>query len=136
VIRPDGSSRKTFVTIAGLTALLAAAAVGSFVLLLGPATRWSRAMAAAAARGRRPDLRDALASPALTAEQSYLLILPGRLRLRDRVVERLGIPPAVGDVIFDDELEGRGRPYIVDGLGRSPLPGDRRPCAVLRALGR
>ena len=94
-------------------------------------------MAAVAARGRGQDLRDAFASTALrTAEQSYLLILPGRLRLRDRVVERLGIPPAVGDVIFDDELEGRGRPYIVDGLGRSPLPGDRRPCAVLRALER
>jgi hypothetical protein len=63
---------------------------------------------------------------------SYLLVVPGRLR--SRVVERVGIPPFRGELIFDDELGHGQAAYVVEALGPSPLPDDARPCAMLRRL--
>jgi hypothetical protein len=42
-----------------------------------------------------------------------------------RLVERDGPPPAPGGLVAHD-----GRDYGVLGRGRSPLPGDRRPCVL------
>ena len=55
-------------------------------------------------------------------------------RLRSRIVERMGVPPFRGELIFDDELGRPGRGYVVEKLGPSPLPNDRRTCATLRTL--
>jgi protein-tyrosine-phosphatase len=46
-----------------------------------------------------------------------------------RLEQRDGDPPAVGDII-----EADGKTLIVTGLGRSPLPGDRRRCAYTQPL--
>lgn len=81
----------------------------------------------AAENGRAP-----LSMPRPTAEQSYLLVVHGRLR--SRIVERMGIPPFRGELIFDDELGRPGVGYVVEALGPSPLPNDRRTCATLRTL--
>ena len=43
-----------------------------------------------------------------------------------RLVARQGEPPAWGELLELDGLSGR-----VTRVGRSPLPGDRRPCAFL-----
>ena len=40
---------------------------------------------------------------------------------------REGAPPAVGAMV---ELDGQGR-WVVNRIGQSPLPQDRRPCAYL-----
>jgi hypothetical protein len=68
------------------------------------------------------------------AEQSYVLLVPGRRGWGDQVVERTGAPPSLGEVIFDDELGRAGQAYLVKDLSRSPLPGDKRRCAILRPL--
>jgi hypothetical protein len=68
------------------------------------------------------------------AERSYVLLLPGRRGWGDQVVERTGAPPSLGEVIFDDDLGRAGQAYLVKDVSRSPLPGDRRRCAVLRPL--
>jgi hypothetical protein len=70
----------------------------------------------------------------LRAQHSYVLVLPGSRGWGDRIVEREGAPPHLGDVIYDDELGGAGQAYVVKVVGPSPLPGDRRPCAVLGRL--
>jgi hypothetical protein len=70
----------------------------------------------------------------LAVEDSYVLILPGRGGWGDKIVEREGDPPLPGEVIFDDGLGRAGQGYVVRVIGRSPLPGDDRSCAVLRAL--
>ena len=46
------------------------------------------------------------------------------------LVEREGNPPGVGEWI---DIDGRGQ--RVTKVGRSPLPGDGRPCAYLLAYG-
>jgi hypothetical protein len=46
----------------------------------------------------------------------------------------MGIPPFRGELIFDDELGRGNQAYVVEALGQSPLPNDRRPCAMLRRL--
>ena len=38
--------------------------------------------------------------------------------------EREGDPPQVGE-----ELDDEGRTIVISKVGRSPLPGDPRPCA-------
>ena len=43
------------------------------------------------------------------------------------LLDRSGEPPAVGSVV---ELEDEGR-WVVNRVGASPLPQDRRPCAYL-----
>ena len=43
------------------------------------------------------------------------------------LVEREGEPPPVGSIV---ELDGQGR-WVVNRIGQSPLPQDRRPCAYL-----
>jgi hypothetical protein len=70
----------------------------------------------------------------LAFEHSYVLVLPGRGGWGDRIVEREGDPPLPGEVIFDDGLGRAGQGYVVRVIGPSPLPGDERSCAVLRAL--
>jgi hypothetical protein len=133
VMSPHGTSRSPWPLAAALVLLLIGATGATALALRGPAGRWSRAMASAAARGRTTGSTYTFASPALvTAEQSYLLVVPGRLR--SRVVERMGIPPFRGELIFDDELGRGNQAYVVEALGPSPLPNDRRPCAMLRRL--
>lgn len=135
VVREPGSSGSGFVVFAAIAALLAGAVLAAALLLRGPARRWSRATAAALGDRGPGAPAFAFASSALReAEQSYLLVLPGRMGLREVVVERMGVPPSLGEVIFDQELGRSSQAYVVDGLGPSPLPGDRRPCAILRAL--
>jgi hypothetical protein len=56
--------------------------------------------------------------------ERHLLFAPGPAGYT--LVPRDGSPPAVGDTL---ELEGK--PFTVAKLGRSPFPGDRRPCAFL-----
>src|SRR4051812_5745467 len=56
--------------------------------------------------------------------ERHLLFAPGPAGYT--LAERDGSPPAVGDTL---ELEGKQ--LRVAKLGRSPLPGDRRPCAFL-----
>ena len=70
----------------------------------------------------------------LAIEHSYVLVLPGREGWGDRIVEREGNPPLLGEVIVDDGLGRAGQAYVVRVIRRSPLPGDERSCAVLRAL--
>jgi hypothetical protein len=70
----------------------------------------------------------------LAIEHSYVLVLPGRGGWGNRFVEREGDPPLLGEVIFDDGLGRAGQAYVVRVIRRSPLPGDERSCAVLRAL--
>ena len=133
VISPDGQSRSPWPLAGALVLLLLGASGVAAVVLRGPAGRWSRAMASVVARGSPAGGAYAFASPALrTAEQSYLLVVPGRLR--SRLVERMGIPPFRGELIFDDELGRGNQAYVVEALGQSPLPNDRRPCAMLRRL--
>ena len=43
------------------------------------------------------------------------------------LVQREGEPPPVGSIV---ELDGQGR-WVVNRIGQSPLPQDRRPCAYL-----
>ena len=43
------------------------------------------------------------------------------------LVEREGEPPSVGSIV---ELDGQER-WVVNRIGQSPLPQDRRPCAYL-----
>ena len=40
---------------------------------------------------------------------------------------REGEPPSIGSVV---ELDGQGK-WVVNRIGQSPLPQDRRPCAYL-----
>ena len=70
----------------------------------------------------------------LAIEHSYVLVLPGRGGWGDRIVEREGNPPLLGEVIVDDRLGRAGQAYVVRVIRRSPMPGDERSCAVLRAL--
>lgn len=117
-----------------LTVGLLGAAGAAFFVLRGPAARWHRAAAAATSSARLGSSPAyTFASPALrTAEQSYLLVVPGRLRRR--VVERMGVPPFRGELIVDDDLGAGGDAYVVEAIGPSPLPNDARPCAMLRKL--
>jgi hypothetical protein len=57
-------------------------------------------------------------------EQHHVLFVPGSEGYG--LVERDGPPPALGQA-FDLD----GTPVTVAKLGRSPFPGDRRPCAYL-----
>jgi hypothetical protein len=132
VRRPDSSGTSPFVA-AGIAVILLGAAGAAFLVLRGPARRWDRAVAAAVSRGRAGALVGRFRSPR-EAEQSYVLVLPGRGGWGDRIVERLGQTPSLGEVIYDDELGRLGQAYVVKGVSRSPLPGDKRPCAVLRSL--
>ena len=136
VVRSPGSSGSGLFVSAGIAILVLGAAGAAVIVLRGPARRWSRATAAAMSPGRlRPTQAYAFASSALReAEQSYLLVRPGRMGLREVVVERMGVPPSLGEVIFDKDLGRASQAYVVEGIGPSPLPGDRRPCAILRAL--
>jgi hypothetical protein len=70
----------------------------------------------------------------LTIEHSYVVVLPGRGGWGDRIVEHEGDPPLPGEVIFDDALGHPGQAYVVRVIRSSPLPGDERCCAVLRAI--
>lgn len=47
------------------------------------------------------------------------------------LVERDGATPSTGEMI---ELDGREGSYAVTRIVRSPLPGDRRRCAVLELV--
>jgi hypothetical protein len=125
VVRADGSSSSGWIVGVLVLALLGATSA-TVLVLRGPAARWHRAAAAATSNARLGPTAVA------TAEQSYLLVVPGRLR--SRVVERMGIPPFRGELIFDEELGRGGQAYVVEAIGASPLPNDRRPCAMLRRL--
>jgi hypothetical protein len=132
VRKPDSSGTSPFF-VAGIGVLLLGAAGAAFLVLRGPARRWDRAVTAAVSRGRASALVGRF-SPPRQAEQSYVLVLPGRAGWGDRIVERLGQTPSLGEVIYDDELGHAGQAYVVKVLSRSPLPDDKRPCAVLRSL--
>jgi hypothetical protein len=129
---PDSSGTSPFVA-AGIAVILLGAAGAAFLVLRGPARRWDRAVAAAVSRGRSGGLVGRFFA-SRHPEQSYVLLLPGRGGWGDRIVERLGQTPSLGEVIYDDELGRAGQAYVVKVVGRSPLPGDRRLCAVLRSL--
>lgn len=58
----------------------------------------------------------------------YVLVVP--TRSGRRLVERSGTLPQVGELIYDSQLGRRSR-FVVDVVGPSPLPGDRRFCAFL-----
>jgi hypothetical protein len=133
VIKPQGSSRMAWFLAVGVALLVVAASGAAFFALRGPARQWSGAMRSAASPGRVGVGVHGFARTAL-AEQSYVLFLPGRRGWGDQVVERTGAPPSLGEVIFDDELGRPGQAYLVKDVSRSPLPRDRRRCAVLRAL--
>ena len=130
---PDPSGTSPFV-VGGLAVLLVGAAGVAFLVLRGPARRWDRAMAAAVSRGRAAAGLSALFRSASASDPSYVLLLPGRGGWGDRVVERMGLAPSLGEVIYDDDLGRVGQAYVVRLVSRSPLPGDKRPCAVLRSL--
>jgi hypothetical protein len=53
---------------------------------------------------------------------SYLLYVSSPAGYSLRELE--GDPPSVGDEVEDD-----GRMVVINKVGRSPLPGDPRPCA-------
>jgi hypothetical protein len=131
VIQPQGSSRTAWFLAVGAALLVVAASGAAFFALRGPARQWSGAMRSAASPGR---VGVGVHGFARTAEQSYVLFLPGRRGWGDQVVERTGAPPSLGEVIFDDELGRPGQAYLVKDVSRSPLPRDRRRCAVLRPL--
>jgi hypothetical protein len=135
VVRRDGSSRNAFVVAAGIGVLVLGACGAAFLLLRGPAGRWSRAATAAISEGRADDQVFTL-TPMVprSPDHSYLVIVPGRMGWGDRLVEREGELPTPGEVIVDDELGTSGQAYIVEDVEPSPLPEDTRPCAVLRAL--
>jgi hypothetical protein len=74
-------------------------------------------------------LEDALTGlPGPTAATTHLLFVAGQEGYDLR--PRAGPPPAVGG-----ELELDGRRYLVQKVGRSPLPGDERRCAYLEPAG-
>ena len=133
VIQPQGSSHTAWFIAAGVALFVVAASGAAFFSLRGPARQWSRAMKAAASQHRLGVGTYGFARLP-SAEQSYVLFLPGRRGWGDQVVERAGAPPTLGEVIFDDELGRAGQAYLVKDVSRSPLPGDRRRCAVLRPL--
>ena len=60
---------------------------------------------------------------------SYLLFVskPTGYELR----ERDGDPPSIGDVVEEEEEDGRMR---VSKIAPSPLPGDSRRCAYLQPV--
>lgn len=135
IVRSEDPSTSWWAVVAGLGALLIVASGAAILVLRGPAARWSRATAAALASGRTGAARrESHVPPRPTAEQSYLLLVHGRIR--SRVVERMGVPPFRGELIFDDELGRPGQVYVVEAVGPSPLPNDRRACARLRTLSR
>jgi hypothetical protein len=134
VVRHEAPSGLGTDTILVITVLLGSAGLAAYFVLRGPAGRWSQAMGAAGhAFGTTPRLVSVL-SPRRATEQGYLLHLPGRTGFGDRVVERAGPPPVPGEVIVDDELGDPGQTYVVQAVRRSPIPGDRRPCAELRIV--
>jgi hypothetical protein len=59
-------------------------------------------------------------------ERTHVLFVPSASGYT--LVERDGVPPAVG--AFVELAEPRGR-YVVSRLGPSPLPGPKRRCAYL-----
>lgn len=61
----------------------------------------------------------------MAAEPSYCLFVSKPTGYE--LVDREGEPPPVGSVV---ELDGQGR-FIVNRVGTSPLPQDRRRCAYL-----
>jgi hypothetical protein len=135
VIQPQDPSRTGWFLAVGVVLFVVAASGAAFLALRGPARQWSGAMRSAASHGALGVGVHGFARTGL-AEQSYVLYLPGRLGWGDQVVERTGAPPSLGEVIFDDELGRTGQAYLVKDVSRSPLPGDRRRCAVLRPLER
>ena len=103
------------------------AAVLLFGLLLGPLRHWHAVV------------RLLLASPAFRSARrcratcGYMLAVPspgggGQVR----VVACGGEPPQLGEVIQDAQL-APGQ-FVVVLVGRSPFPGDERPCAFLLAV--
>lgn len=76
---------------------------------------------------RLAEQQDALtAGPEQPIASEHVLFLQGD---RYRLVERDGPPPSVGDRI---EIDGDA--YRVGRIGASPLPADRRPCALVERL--
>ncbi len=61
----------------------------------------------------------------MAAEQTHCLFVSKPTGYE--LVNREGEPPAVGSLV---ELDGQGR-WIVNRIGNSPLPQDRRRCAYL-----
>jgi hypothetical protein len=133
VIRTPESSGNGRLFAGALVVLLVAGAGAAFLVLRGPARRWDRAATAAVSRGRAGGLAGLLRG-SRAVEPSYVLLLPGRGGWGDRLVERLGPTPSLGEVIYDDDLGRVGQAYVVKLVRRSPLPGDKRSCAVLRSL--
>ena len=121
VVRPPDSSR-TALYVGALALLVVIVAGGALLAFRGPAARWGRALLAA----RAPD--------PFTSGAAYVLILPGRMGYGERLFERTGKAPELGEVIYDEEIGRGGKGYLVELVGPSPLPGDKRPCAFLLPL--
>ena len=119
VVRSTDSSRTALYVVVLLVVLGAGGALLAFRV---PATRWRRALLAARSRGRA------------SGGHAYVLILPGRMGRGERVFERTGKAPELGEVIYDDDLGNNRQGYLVELVGPSPLPGDKRPCAFLLPL--
>jgi hypothetical protein len=61
----------------------------------------------------------------MAAEHSYCLFVSKPTGYE--LLNREGDPPPVGSIV---EIEGQGR-WVVNRIGASPLPQDRRRCAYL-----
>ena len=121
VVRSPDSSR-TALYVGALALLVVLVTGGALLAFRGPAARWGRALRVA----RAPDR--------FTSGAAYVLILPGRMGYGERLFERTGKAPELGEVIYDEEIGRGGKGYLVELVGPSPLPGDKRPCAFLLPL--
>lgn len=122
VISPRSDGIGLPLLAAGLLALVTVTGGLVFLTVRGPASRWRRALDAVRRVGSS------------SSGPSYVLVLPGRLGRGQKVLERTGTPPELGEVIFDRELGREGQGFVVELVGPSPLPGDGRPCAFLLPL--
>lgn len=120
IVRP-ADDRTPLVPIVAVLALVVVLSGIALLAVRGPARSWNSVVAP-------------LRSRAGTGEPAYVMVLPGRFGRGERVFERAGKPPELGEVIYDSALGQEGQGFVVELVGPSPFPGDSRPCAFLLPL--